>query len=44
MLHNPRDLGCNIDGFIAVAAHSFVIGASPVIKLVTLNIFRYSLF
>jgi methionine aminopeptidase len=24
------DLGCHVDGFIAVAAHTFVVGASKV--------------
>jgi hypothetical protein len=30
------DLGCHVDGFIAVAAHTFVVGASKVTCLIHL--------
>jgi len=37
------DLGCHVDGFIAVAAHTFVIGASAV-RLIQLYLSFFMLF
>jgi hypothetical protein len=37
-LYFNSDLGCHIDGFIAVAAHTFIVGATKV-DIIFKNVF-----